>query len=175
MPTSYAAKERMIREKRTIEATRKNMMGASGKLGMIAKWCGSKITRQGGGLFESSYLDDPFFEESEIPMMDDHAMIDEGWHFDGLSRGMHFEIRYLHANTELCAWYKGYLVYKEIAGDLYTYAPFPEWEDEIVESLVLEAEQRAEKQKEEFGDDQEQSLLRLGQMFLHKLRMRWGI
>jgi hypothetical protein len=29
----YTEKERMIREKRTIEATRKNMIGATGKLG----------------------------------------------------------------------------------------------------------------------------------------------
>jgi len=171
---SYAAKERLIREKRTIEATRKNMMGATGKLGLIAKWLGHKIVRQGSGLFEQRFLDDPFFEEEEIPLLQETSVIDEGWHFDGLNRGMHFEVRYLHGNTELTAYYKGYLVYKEIAGDLYSYAPFPEWE-ELVNTLYAEAERKADKQKEEFGEEKEISLIRLGQMYLHKLRMRWGI
>lgn len=172
--SGYAEKERMIREKRTIEATRKNMMGATGKLGLITKWLGTKIVRQGSGLFDQTFLDDPFVEEEYMPTLNEAAISNEGYHFDGLSRGMHFEVKYMHGNSELTAYYKGYLVYKEIAGDLYAYAPFPEWEN-LVEPLYLEAEKRANKEKVELDEEKEKSFLRLGQMFIHKLRMEWGL
>ena len=52
-------KEELIREQRTIEATRKNLTGANGKLGSIAQYLGSPILKEGSSLFSSSYLDDP--------------------------------------------------------------------------------------------------------------------
>jgi hypothetical protein len=135
---------------------------------------GTKILRQGSGLFDQTFLDDPFTEEEEIPILDDGSVSEEGYHFDGLNRGMHFEIKYMHSNTELTAHYKGYLVYQEIAGDLYTYAPFPEWED-LVDALYLEAEKQAGKQKEKFHKENEQSFARMSKMFIEKLRMQWGL
>jgi len=111
---NWSQKEKVIREKRTIEATGKNFMGITGKMGTIAKVLGSPIIRQGSGMMDVSYMEDPFevieserektmsgqdgpeMWRDEIQEMDDAATQDEGWVFDGLSRGMHLEIKFWH-------------------------------------------------------------------------------
>ena len=147
---SWKQKENAIRDKRTIEATKKNFMGPSGKLGVIAMVLGSPIIRQGTGLWDVNYLEDPYEDFSDIEFetttsnqkgplawkdeileMGDDFTEEEGHVFDGLSRGMHLDIKYWHVNHKLEVTYRGYLVYKEIGGELDSYAPFPEWEDMI--------------------------------------------
>ena len=68
---NWSQKEKVIREKRTMEAVQKNLMGVSGKLGLIAKTFGYPIVRQGSGLNDITYLDDPYedFVESEKATM----------------------------------------------------------------------------------------------------------
>jgi hypothetical protein len=125
---SFSQKEKLVRERRTIEATKKNLMGISGKLGVIAKTLGFPIVRQGTGLVDSMYLDDPYENEveaeyettlsgqpgplayeDEIKEASDDFVHEEGFVFDGLSRGMHIEIKYWHHNNKLEATYKGYI------------------------------------------------------------------
>ena len=52
-------------------------------------------------------------------------------HFDGLSRSMHMEIKYSEETSELSLTHRGYLVYKEVMGDLEVYVPNEEWESWI--------------------------------------------
>src|SRR4051812_28705772 len=109
-------KENVIREKRTIRAAKENLMGPSGKLGIILQAFGSPIIRQGSGLVDTNFLQNPFEEgphteyqptisgqdgpvsyHDEILDAKDEYTYNEGLHFDGLSRGMHLEIVYWHA------------------------------------------------------------------------------
>lgn len=191
--SSWTQKENAIREKRTIEATKKNFMGPAGRLGVIVTVLGSKIIRQGSGLYSVSYLDDPYedftdveFEttasgqkgpqmfKDEILDMGDDIAEEEGYVFDGLSRGMHLEIKYWHINHKLEVSWRGHEVYKEIAGELATYAPYPEWED-MIERLYKSAKTQEKNQisleEAEIGE----AIDRKKQSIWEKLRTRWGL
>lgn len=173
------AKERAIIEKRTIEATKKNIMGKEGKLGVIAQWLGSPIIRQGGGFMDHEYLIDPYDNRSEdekMPVFDERSefLDEEGWVFDGLQAGMHLEIKYNHYSTQLDCYYKGYCVYKEVAGDLLGYAPFPEWEG-MVDRLYVVAKRKRDDAMQFEEVAMMEKVKRASQNFLQKLRMRWGI
>ena len=167
--------EKLIQEKRTMLAVKNNMMGPSGKLGTIAKYLGSPILRQGVGMMDESFLDDPYeTPEETIPTSEDEYIWEEGLAFDGLSIGVHIEIIYNHNEKKLSATYKGYPVYIEIAGELHTYAPFPEWETQI-DKLYDLAHRRREKRKGELRLSVEEQVEAEKMSFLQRLRMRWGI
>ncbi len=190
---NWAQKENAIREKRIIEATKKNFMGVAGKLGVIATVLGSPIIRQGTGLWDVEFLDDPYenitdveFETTvsgqkgpqmyrdEILDMGDESAEEEGYVFDGLSRGMHLDIKYWHINHKLEVTYRGYLVYKEIAGELDSYAPFPEWEDMIgrlYKSAKTQAKNQISLEEVEIGE----AIEKKKQSIWEKLRTRWGL
>ena len=55
-------KEKRIQEQRTIEATKKNLMGLTGKIGTIVRNLGQPMISQceGGTFLDTSYLDDPW-------------------------------------------------------------------------------------------------------------------
>lgn len=174
MSNIYEEKERQIREKRMIQATRENMMGASGKLGCIVKTLGDKIIRQSTS--NSSYLDDPYevYDENQIETLDDDGCIHEGYNFDGLSRGYHLTITYMLNDAELTVYYKGYMVYKEISGDLYCYAPFDDW-IKIIENLFDKSQTKIEQNKLLYNEEKEKSFLEMSKFYIQKLRMQWGI
>lgn len=164
------AQERKLREQRTIEAIRKNLMGISGKLGTIARGLGYPIIRQGSVYFHESSLPDMFeFEEGEILMAEDQATSHEGYHFDGLSRGQHLEITY-RQDTRLKVYHKGYLVYDEIAGDLFTYTPHVSWE-EIVDNLYPEAVKRLKGRDNNMIEKVDRKV----RQFIWELKTRWGL
>lgn len=198
---SWNQKESAIKEKRTIEATKKNMMGPSGKLGIIVKAWGHPVMRESmGGLCDANYLDDPYDDpvtteydttvsgqngpvawRDEIPEGNFGAgeAVDgnpnfEGYVFDGLSRGLHFEIHYKKMLHELKVYYKGFEVYKEVGGELEAYAPFPEWEG-IVERLYKKAKVVWQDNKQLEQEALMQEVNRRKHTFWQKLRMRWGI
>jgi len=168
--------ERAIREKRTLEATKKNYMGAAGKLGMIAKFLGQPIIREGGGILEMSFMTDLYYfeDENELPTTQNLEIQEVGQEFNGLSSGMHLEIKYLYAEQKLHVEYKGYTVYKEIAGDLFGFAPFPEWEN-LIEKLYVKAKERKKKMELEMEPFIEDIVQRKKQNWLQKMRHRWGI
>lgn len=189
----WSQKEKVIREKRTIEATKKNLMGVAGKFGIIVKTLGSPIVRQGSGLMDQTFLDDPYqdYAESEyettasgqpgpeswrdeIKEIQDDIVYEEGFVFDGLSRGIHLEIRYVHHKQKIEVSYKGYPVYKEVAGELYAYAPFPEWEEKI-ERLYKVAKDEAKKNKRFKEVELGQEIERQKTKFWERLRLRWGL
>lgn len=189
---SWFNKEKVIREKRTLEAVKKNMMGPSGKLGIIVKSLGSPIIRQGSNLYDSTSLEDPYdlpidvdYETTasgqlgpemfrdEILESDDYVE-EQGYVFDGLSRGMHLEIQYWYDNQYIKTTYKGFLVYKEVAGELFSYAPFPDWE-KLIEQLYKTAKSKAKVIKQVQEAKLGKQLQKEKQNFWTKLRDRWGI
>ena len=178
------SKESLIREKRTIQALRNDLMGPSGKLGTICRYLGDKIQFQsmGGGFilddpYEITNIPDQFSNEGllqELPEFDDEITYEVGWVFDGMSRGMHIEIKYIDHEKRLTTTYKGYEVFVEIAGELEKYAPFPEWED-MVERLYKAATENRKKLKKEEKQNLKELVSRKQQSFLQKMRMKWGI
>lgn len=186
-------KENVIREKRTIEAVKKNLMGPSGKFGTILHAFGSPVIRQGSGLVDTNFLQDPYgdnvyteysptMSEQEGPIayrdeiLDDYDgnIYNEGIHFDGLSRGMHLEIVYWHATNEIKVTYRGFTVYKEVAGELEAYAPFPDWEDKT-ERLYKVAKERVKIKKVEEEVEVGEIVHAKKRAFWQHLRMRWGL
>lgn len=193
--SSIRDKERRIKEDRIIQATQKGLIGLDGKFGIIVTNLGQPIIRQSDndfGMFTTSYLQTE--DNDEIKTMDIDGTNDDpqgwewsggkdripattsqiGWHFDGLSRGMHLEIWYLPESFELKVTYKGYLVYKDIKSEIQAYAPFPDWEDKIdtLYKIALEKEKnRRNKEKHERIEESNAKKL----SWLQKLRLRWGI
>lgn len=165
---SYLAKEKLIQEKRTIEATRKNFIGLTGKFGAIVQTLGHKIISSG------------FFEEAEeisedIPTFeDDYEGVCIGYHFDGLSRGLHLEIQYDQSLSEIKVHYKGSLVYHEVAGDLFAYVPQDVWENEI-EKLYKSAKLKVKNTKQELEGQRSWKAKIKAANFLDHLKDRWGI
>jgi hypothetical protein len=192
-PMSENQKEKVIREKRTIKATKKNLMGISGKIGLVAMTLGHPIMRQGSGIMDVSFLEDPYEDYSdteyestasgqpgpqawkdEIKQADDDLVYEEGYVFDGLSRGMHLDIKYMYHNQRIEVTYKGYQVYKEIAGELFAYSPSKEWEDKI-ERLYKIAKVEAKQNKRFMEVQLGQEIERKKASFWERMRTRWGI
>lgn len=185
--------ENPIREKRTIEATKKNLMGVTGKFGTILQAFGTPVVRQGASFMDTGFLSDPYqddiYEEfestasgqygpkkyrDEIRTAEFDNSYNEGLIFDGLSRGMHLEIVYWNAENHLKVSYKGYPVYVEIAGELEGYAPFDEWE-QLIERLYTAAKQKVKQNKLLKEQEMINKVNKRKQDFWQNLRMRWGI
>jgi len=96
-----------------------------------------------------------------------------GWVFDGLSRGIHMEIKYYEETAELRVDYKGFMVYKEIAGDLDAYSPDDEWRDKV-ETLYKRARalERDDRKLEQI--ERHEVGLKRKTAFLRKMKERWN-
>ncbi len=186
-------KENVIREKRTIEATKKNLMGPSGKFGVILQAFGTPVIRQGTSLMDVTFLENPFEEQvtvdyastasgqrgpiaqrDEILTLSDEYVQNEGVLFDGLNRGLHLEIVYWNAESKLQVSYKGYVVYLEIAGELGAYAPFDDWENQI-DRLFKAAKKRVAQMKIQEGEEMAKQIEKNKLKFWEKIKLRWGI
>ncbi len=186
-------REKAIKEQRTNEAMKKRLLGPTGKLGSILKAFGTSIIRQSSGLYDSTYMEDPYdnyydveysptlsgqqgpiSHRYELGMMDDFQAYEEGLTFDGLSRGMHIDITYWYSENRLTVTHRGFMVFNEIAGDLDCYVPNEAWESQV-DKLFETAKGRLKVLKEE------QDLANLVQAgknkasFIENLRRRWGI
>lgn len=197
--------EKRIREQRTVEANKKNLLGQNGKIGTVLRVFGQPIVSQseGGGYIDTNYIDTTgISDESEaknnqdllrkIPIMDfdgnsrpegeewaemsepvGYATTTIGWHFDGLSRGMHMEIKYDDMKSELLLTYKGYPAYKEIKGEIVCYVPNQEWEN-WVDSLYKKAKEiRRKEQEQEFEQNIRQSEKNKADWW-REIISRWG-
>ena len=141
-----------VKTERLIEATRKNLLGIkNGKLGTILRNMGDKVISHGSPLFESytTYVD-PYEEEQqndEMPTFDENEAVAEiGYIFDGLSRGIHLEIKYLENN--LSVTYKGHLVFLEKSGDLECFVPNDEWENKVEDLYKVAVKKQRQVKKE---------------------------
>jgi len=97
-----------------------------------------------------------------------------GWHFDGLGRGMHLEIKYDDHTTEFMVSHKGYTVYKEIKGEIVSYAPNEEWEGWI-DTLYKTAKEMRRREKEEEFDKQVRNTEAQKASWWRDIKSRWGI
>lgn len=113
------------------------------------------------------------WRETRNPKGDFANVHNIGWHFDGLSRGMHLEIRYLDSQKELTVSYKGYMVYKEVSGELAAFAPLPEWEQKI-EQLHTVAKSLENDTRKLENKSQRKSAEQAKQNWLSKMRQKWG-
>ena len=187
--STWQQKENLIREKRIIDATRKNYLGPTGKFGAIVKVYGVPIIRQSHGS-DSNYLteDDFTYEEyertqsgqngplvfrDEIPEFDDDSPMMEGLMFDGLNRGLHLEIKHWFETNKISVHYKGYIVYQEDLGELECFVPNKEWEDHIAK-LYKSAKPRVGEMKK---DEKEAYLKKVESKkasFFERLKRLWG-
>lgn len=97
-----------------------------------------------------------------------------GWHFDGLGRGMHLEIKYEESTTEFTVTYKGYQVYKEVKGELIAYIPHAEWEGWI-DMLFKKAREIQRVMKEKEFEEQMRAAEKSKENWLREIASRWGI
>lgn len=171
----FDKKEQMIREHRTVEAMKNGLIGSEGKLARVAKAMGRPLYRQGGGNFEQTFLEDPYdLPGDDLPVMDEEEMSYQiGWHFDGMSRGLHMEILWKPDHREVkCCW-KGNVVYKEVGGELDGYAP-GEWEIEL--DKIFEQTKRTErKDRKEKSKEIGSEAKRKQKEFLDAMKLKWGI
>lgn len=192
---SHWDQEKVIKEKRTLEAAKKDLMGNSGKLGFICKILGNSVDRQGSAYMSESFLEDPYddeFSEAEYeqtlgegnlgPMVDPGEILEYegdyiskvGMHFDGLKWGMHLEITNNLIEKKIVATYKGFTVYEEISGDLMRYAPFEEWEV-YVEKLYKIAKEKSKKDEPARKEELKEMINKKKKTFLQNFREKWGV
>jgi hypothetical protein len=122
-------------------------------------------------------------ESNERPTTSEWAELEEpnpvtvqsiGWHFDGLSRGMHLEIKYENSSSELLVTYQGYTVYKEISGEVTCYVPNEEWENWI-ERLSKGAKEIQRKLKEKEFEENIKQTEKQKQNWWSAIQEKWGI
>ena len=210
--------EDRIKEQRTIEATKKKLMGAGGKIGTVLRHLGQAIIDQseGGVYADTHYLDDPWAlpDERESPFdlpqgkaeditkkipffkqylpwgeeqkqpegpgwMDrpdgvDYQVNTIGYHFDGLSRGMHLEIQYLDGPSELVVHFKGFLVFREVKGELTNYVPHESWEA-LIDQLYVPAKKLAREKKEKVAEEELAEAKKAKASWFEEMRKRWGL
>lgn len=97
-----------------------------------------------------------------------------GWHFDGMSRGIHLEIKYINDNSEIVVYYKGHVVYKEIAGDLFAYVPLDEWKEKV-DSLHKTAKKLENESRKTESIERLEAGKKDKQSWIEQLRKTWGI
>lgn len=191
--------EARIKEQRVLEANKKGLVGFSGKIGSVLKAFGSEIVSHESEsivpLFEEipeeprnakelmSYIPTVDVEGSSRPDTAEWGEAGEthfastrkiGMHFDGLSRGMHMEIKYDDEKSELSLTYKGYLAYRETMGDLDVYVPNEEWEGWIERLWSLSKKIQRQNKELEFKKKAEEAD-RAKEEWWVSLRKRWGI
>jgi hypothetical protein len=103
-----------------------------------------------------------------------YGVYNVGWHFDGLGRGMHLEIKYDDAEAELSVLHKGYVVYKEIKGEIVSYVPKDEWEGWI-EGLYKKAKEIQRRTKEIEFENQVKESERIKASWWAEMKSRWGL
>lgn len=96
-----------------------------------------------------------------------------GYHFCGLSRGMHLEIKYDETTTELSVSYKGYPVYKESKGELLSYVPSDDWEMHI-NKLFSSAKEKLRVLKESEFQKNIKNSESDKESWLEQMKKRWG-
>ena len=186
--------EARIREQRVLEATKKGLVGFSGKIGTVLKSLGEEIIAQDFSMDFPEDMNPTNASElmSGIPTIEiDESVRPEGqeWgetgesyhssarsiglHFDGLSRGMHMEIKYDEERSELSLTYKGYTAYRECMGEIETYVPNEEWEGWI-ERLWSVSKKIQREQKEKDFKNRAIQAERTKQDWLDSLMKRWG-
>ena len=96
-----------------------------------------------------------------------------GLTFDGLKRGMHLNILWMEDNKTLTVHWQGFLVYKEVSGDLRSYIPGVEWEAKIDTLYKVAKPVRVEREKEKKEIAEEVSK-KQKMSWMQSIIKRWG-
>lgn len=166
--------ESRIQEQRTNEAIKKNYMGMEGKIYLIAKYVGDEIVKQTEAPeildFDSIYETDPV----GIPYLDEESYSTvQGYHYNGLSNGLHLEITTSEYENSIKVYYKSYIVYHEEGGNLVVFIPHQGWE-EIIDKMYQQVQDRIKAIHEKMKKDEEKLLQKLEKEELDRLRNKWG-
>jgi len=192
-------KENLVKEKRLILATTKNLTGMEGKIGQILKYMGEPVISQTSDLYEQTNWSDiyPYLNVYDTPNEDlptedmDTHLVEIGRTLSALKWGINMELSYLKDSkipvkrTELYTeWvdaqrvmsvtYKGYVVYREIGGDLDSYLPDDEWESAL--DRIYEACKKIKKQSKIDVDMEKAEEIKSEKLgLIARLREKWGI
>jgi hypothetical protein len=166
--------EERIREQRTTEAIKKNLMGQEGKIYLISKLLGHEIVKENTLPeyldFDEIYNDNP----EEMPTYaDDVTSTRIGHFYDGLNLGYHMEIKFSEYESSIKLYYKGYLKYHEEQSILMSYHPEDEWE-KVVDLLFERASQKLESLREKRKVDEQKSFATIKNQELQRIRDKWG-
>lgn len=173
------SKEKQIQEIRTIEAVKKGYMGLHGKFGIILKYLGQPIIEQHDDFGGANYLPDFYGQtedEHKLPQFDNYATSELGYYFDGLSRGIQLEIKYMknEGESELLVKWQGIVVFKEIASNLNCFIPNDVWE--IPANKLYELAKAKEKDIKQAQKIQtEENNKKIKQSIIQRLRESWGV
>lgn len=96
-----------------------------------------------------------------------------GWNFDGLSRGMHLEIRCLIEDAKIVVYYQGYKVYEEEGSKLLRLNPNG-WE-ELVERLYPTAKKKQRKQVTKRNEERKAEAQNEVKGMLQRIKELWGL
>lgn len=168
--------DQKIKEARTIEAMKNGYMGFGGKFATIAKKLGSPIIKQGGIYTEETEFEDIFEEEKEeIQTMDeDEVTYELGIQYDSLSQGTNLQIIIHYHLAEINVYYEGQIVYKEVSGELESYAPNVIWEGKINQAYELAKKIERKNKPEEKKRSLEEKNKNKNKI-LEEFRKKWGI
>jgi hypothetical protein len=193
-------KENLVKEKRLILATTKNLTGLEGKIGQILKYMGDPVISQTSDFYESTNWNDMYpylnvYEDTnkeDLPTEDmDTNLIEIGRTLSALKWGINMELSYLkeskipikrtelytewvNAQRVMSVTYKGYIVYREISGDLESYLPDDEWESSL--DRIYEACKKIKKQSKIEKDAERTDEIRNDKLgLIARLREKWGI
>ena len=165
--------EDRIKEQRTNEAISKNLMGAEGKLFLIAKYLGHAITKQSTD-YNTLDIDDFWSDLEEIPTLDEStSFYDIGYFYEGNLEGNRIEIVCKEDEANIKMFLDGYLYYEEDGGALQKYYPYPPLE-KLVENLYNRVEQLLKIKLAKYQKEEEKQMPIEEQRELNRLREKWG-
>ena len=159
----------ILREQRIVEATKKNLMGSSGRLAMIVRYLGQPMI---AGDYAENYESDG--QSFDIAIANDVDTYTFGWYFYGIDRGIDISITYLFEDKKIVCHYKGNVVYEEEAGELVRYCPSGEWEGHIDKLHSWAKEKDKIRQEERKGEDEKKSQKLLSDI-RSWVKSHWGI
>lgn len=167
--------EQVIKEKRVIEAAKKEYQGGNGKLALICKNLGDKMVDQ-GGRYDNFIKYDAFWGSSnEMEYLDENTPLSFiGYYFYGLSYSANLEIFYFENDKKIEVKYEGELVYKEINGDLECFVPKECWEKKIEEFYNL-AKKIEDNNKKNDKEIKKQLFEKKKNNILDYIKQKWGV
>ena len=164
--------EERILEQRTIEATKKNLIGQEGKIYLIARFLGDEIIYQ-----NDSYDDYDFEQEFNVENMpilsEDTYSRKIGHHYSGLKHANKIEIFTDDYSGEIRLFNDGNLVYKEVFSILESYVPNNNWE-EVVDKLQIIIKPKIENFLKNKKKKEERDMKIMENNTIKEIQKRWG-
>lgn len=168
--------EQVIKEKRIIEATKKEYQGSTGKFAIICKNLGQEIIDQGSSETNFIIYDDFWGNNNkEIKYLDENTSLSVlGYYFYGLNYSINLEIFYFENEKKIKVKYEGFTVYEEVNGDLECYTPSENWENNI-DNLYIIAKKIEDENKIIEKHNKKQAFESKKNSILNYLNIKWGV